>query len=155
MSHSCKFPYWDVSVRERGHQSFWEASLFSKPAVTQWFHIQRLSPEDKGGLPYIPFRSGYRNGGTVCPTHGHILFHWPFKPLVKGDPSLVLPQVLLDIPQIFFFFVSLLHSISHYPSLSLIISPPPHCLPATFPLLMLRPTSHSKSIVLIIVFVFP
>jgi hypothetical protein len=25
-------------------------------------HIQRLSPENKGGLLYIPFREGYRNG---------------------------------------------------------------------------------------------
>jgi hypothetical protein len=37
--------------------------LLSKPAVTQWTRVQRLSPQNKGGLPYIPFRAGYRNKG--------------------------------------------------------------------------------------------
>jgi hypothetical protein len=27
--------------------------------------VQRLSPENKGGVPYKPFRAGYRNGGVV------------------------------------------------------------------------------------------
>jgi hypothetical protein len=49
--------------RLRGHQSFGEASLLSKLAVTQQTHVQRLSTENKGGLPFIPFREGYRNGG--------------------------------------------------------------------------------------------
>jgi hypothetical protein len=49
--------------RLRGHQSLQEASLLSKPAATQRTQVQRLSPENKGGLPYITFRAGYRNGG--------------------------------------------------------------------------------------------
>jgi hypothetical protein len=48
---------------EIGRQSFQGASLFSKPTATQWTCFQRLSPENKGGLPYIPFREGYRNVG--------------------------------------------------------------------------------------------
>jgi hypothetical protein len=40
--------------RLRGQQSFWEAGLLSKPAVTQRTHVQRPSPENKGGFPYIP-----------------------------------------------------------------------------------------------------
>jgi hypothetical protein len=49
--------------------------------VTQWTRVQRLSPENKGGFPYMPFRTGSRNGvcvrysipemvcvwGTACP----------------------------------------------------------------------------------------
>jgi hypothetical protein len=49
----------------RGHQSFQEASLLSKLAVTQQTHGQRLSPKNKGGFPYISFRAGYRNGWGV------------------------------------------------------------------------------------------
>jgi hypothetical protein len=49
--------------RLRGHQSFQEASLLSKPAATQWIHIPRLIPENKGGFPYTPVKAGYRNGG--------------------------------------------------------------------------------------------
>jgi hypothetical protein len=40
-------------------------SMFiSMLAATQWTHVQRLSPENKGDLPYIPFRAGYRNVGV-------------------------------------------------------------------------------------------
>jgi hypothetical protein len=38
----------------------------------------KAEPPEQRGLPYIPFRAGYRNGGTACPIHGHIVFHWPF-----------------------------------------------------------------------------
>jgi hypothetical protein len=48
--------------RLRGHQSFQEASLLSKLAGTQRTHFQRLSSENKGDFPYVPFRAGYRNG---------------------------------------------------------------------------------------------
>jgi hypothetical protein len=127
----------DRSDREMGHQSFQEASLLSRLAGTQQIHIQRLSPKKKGGFPYIPFRVGYRNGGySLSNTWLHTTSlailtsrsRWPFSGLTPGD-----------IPQIHFFSVSLLHS------LSLIISLPPSCLPATFPPLMLRPTSRSKA----------
>jgi hypothetical protein len=30
-------------------------------AVAQWIHIQRLSPENKGALPYISLQAGYRS----------------------------------------------------------------------------------------------
>jgi hypothetical protein len=60
------------SDREMGHQSLREASLLSRPAATQQTQVQRLSPEDKGGFPYISFRAGYRKGGTACPINGHI-----------------------------------------------------------------------------------
>jgi hypothetical protein len=33
----------------------------SVPAAAQWIHIQRLSPENKGTLPYIALQTGYRN----------------------------------------------------------------------------------------------
>jgi hypothetical protein len=52
-----------VRQRQRGHQSFWETSLLSKPAATQQTQVQRLSPENKGGFSYVLFRAGYRNGG--------------------------------------------------------------------------------------------
>jgi hypothetical protein len=51
--------------RLREHQSFKEASLLSKPAVTQWTDVQRLRSKNTGGLPYIPFTAGYRNGGRL------------------------------------------------------------------------------------------
>jgi hypothetical protein len=62
--------------RLREHQSFQEASLLSKPAATQQTPVQRLSPENKGGFPYIPFSAGYRmeGGGTACPIHkSHVI----------------------------------------------------------------------------------
>jgi hypothetical protein len=31
------------------------------PAVAQWIHIQKLSPENKEVLPYIPLQAGYRS----------------------------------------------------------------------------------------------
>jgi hypothetical protein len=49
--------------RLRGHQRFWEVSLLSKLAATQWTQVQKLSPKNKGGFPYIPFRASYRNEG--------------------------------------------------------------------------------------------
>jgi hypothetical protein len=50
--------------RLRGHHSFWEASLLSKPAATQQTHVQRLSIKNKGSFSYIPFRASYRNEGV-------------------------------------------------------------------------------------------
>jgi hypothetical protein len=49
----------------RGHQSFQEASVLSKLAVTQWTQVQSLSTKSKGGCPFIPLREGYRNGGGI------------------------------------------------------------------------------------------
>jgi predicted lipoprotein with Yx(FWY)xxD motif len=53
--------------RDWGHQSFREASFLGRPAVTWWTWVQRLSPKNKAGLPYIPFRAGYRNGVQLVP----------------------------------------------------------------------------------------
>jgi hypothetical protein len=50
-------------LRLRGHQSFCEAILLSKPKATQQTHVQRLSLENKGDFPYILFSASYRNGG--------------------------------------------------------------------------------------------
>jgi hypothetical protein len=62
-----------MAQAETGHQSFWEAHLLSKPAVTQWTLVQRLSPENKGGLPNVTFRTGYINrGSTACPIQSHM-----------------------------------------------------------------------------------
>jgi hypothetical protein len=38
------------------------SKFINKPAATQQTHVQRLSPKNKGGFPYLPFRAGYRNG---------------------------------------------------------------------------------------------
>jgi hypothetical protein len=51
--------------RLRGRQNFQEASSFIKPTAAQQTQVQRLNPKNKGSFPYIPFKSGYRNGGWV------------------------------------------------------------------------------------------
>jgi hypothetical protein len=51
----------DIKIRKWGTKSFWEAMFISMPAVPQQIHIQRLNPENKGALPYIPFPAGYRS----------------------------------------------------------------------------------------------
>jgi hypothetical protein len=131
-----------------GQQSFGEESLLSKLVLTQWTGVERLSHEKKGSFSYIPFWAGYRRGGAACPIHGHILLHWLFQPLERGDPSLVSPQMLVDIPQILFYcccFTAVL-IIYHYLPHCLSFFPFSPCLPATCPPLVLRPTSGSKSI---------
>jgi hypothetical protein len=70
-----------MSLAVLGHQSFQETRLLSKLAPTQRTHVQRLSTENKGGFPYIPFRAGYRSGGggwNSLSQHNHMLFHWLF-----------------------------------------------------------------------------
>jgi hypothetical protein len=67
-----------MAQRQRRHQSYWEASLLSELAATQQIWLQRLSPQNKGGFPYILFRAGYRNwggGDTVCFIHNQMSFH--------------------------------------------------------------------------------
>jgi hypothetical protein len=45
----------------------WDSEAISRkqrfivPARTQWTHVQRLSPENKGVSPYITLQAGYRN----------------------------------------------------------------------------------------------
>jgi hypothetical protein len=103
----------DGSNRETGCQSFREATLLSRQSATQLIHIPRLSPKNKGGLPYIPFRAGYWNGGySLSHTRSHTIslatltsvVRWPFSGLTPGD-----------IPQICFFKLLLLfHPCTHY-----------------------------------------
>jgi hypothetical protein len=44
----------------------WDTKAFQKAifiivlAVAQQIHIQRLSPKNKGALPYIPLQAGYK-----------------------------------------------------------------------------------------------
>jgi hypothetical protein len=35
----------------------------------------KAEPREQRRLPYVPLRAGYRNGGTACPIHSHLL-HW-------------------------------------------------------------------------------
>jgi hypothetical protein len=98
--------------------------------VPQWTQLQRLNPENKGGLPSIPFRAGYRNGGySLSHTWSHAIsltiltsgVRWHFSGLTPGD-----------IPQIWVFFVLLLHSLSLIVSLIVshyLSSPSPVFLP--------------------------
>jgi hypothetical protein len=119
--------------------------------VTPWTRVQRLSPKNKGGLLYISLRAGYRNAGTAYLTHGHVLFHWLFNLWGKVTLHWSHPRCYLT----FLNFVLLLHSLSLINSL--IVShylPSPTCLPAAFPPLMLRPSSRSKSFILIWGFIF-
>jgi phage shock protein PspC (stress-responsive transcriptional regulator) len=59
---------------QKGHQSYQEASLLGRPAAAQQTWVQRLSPENKGALPYIQFRAGYRNGGVQLVPYIIMLF---------------------------------------------------------------------------------
>jgi hypothetical protein len=95
--------------------------------VTQWIHIQSLSPENKGGFPYIPFRADYRNRGySLSHTWSHTISfailtsgaRWPFSGLTPHD-----------ISQIQFF---LSQCCTHY-------LPSPPCFPVIFPPLMPEP----------------
>jgi hypothetical protein len=53
-------------TKKQGNETpklFWEAMFISMLAETQKIHIQRLRPEKKGVLPYIPFQAKYRSEG--------------------------------------------------------------------------------------------
>jgi hypothetical protein len=52
-------------LREMGHQSLQEASLLSKLAVTQWTLVQRVSPGNKDGFPYLLFRVSQFGGYSL------------------------------------------------------------------------------------------
>jgi hypothetical protein len=52
---------WDSQAGKQDTKTFWEAMFTGMTAATQWIHIQRLSPEHKGALPYIPLQADYRN----------------------------------------------------------------------------------------------
>jgi hypothetical protein len=90
--------------RLRGHQSFQERSLLNKLVVTPKIQVQRLSPEKKGGFPYVPLRAGYRNGGVQLVPYiikCHFIGHFN----LWGEVTLLWSPG--NIPQLWFFFVSL------------------------------------------------
>jgi hypothetical protein len=43
----------DIQTGKQNTKAFGEAIFISMPAATQQIHLQRLSPENKGTLPYI------------------------------------------------------------------------------------------------------
>jgi hypothetical protein len=122
--------------RQRGHQSFQEASLLNMPAAPQRTRIQRLSPKNKGGFPYILFRAGYRNGAVRLVPHVITRYFTGCFDL-WGEVTFCGFQITFSNSSLSLFPCS-----SHH-------LPSPPCLPATFPPLMLRLTSGSQSIFLL------
>jgi hypothetical protein len=51
----------DIQAAKRDTRAFQEAMFIGMLAVTQWIHIQSLSPENKEALPYVPLQADYRN----------------------------------------------------------------------------------------------
>jgi hypothetical protein len=106
VTHACNPVVGGLRQRPRGHQSFGEARILSKPAATQQTRVERLSTENKGGFPYIPFSAGYRNGVgglqlvpyiTTCYFTGYFNL-W-------GEGTLLWSPDY--IPQLWFSFISL------------------------------------------------
>jgi hypothetical protein len=66
-------------LRQRDRARKLSGSKFIKQASSnsEDLRLNAAEPQEQMDLPYIPFRAGYRNGGTACPIHGHMLFHWP------------------------------------------------------------------------------
>jgi hypothetical protein len=95
---------WGLRQRQRGYQNLQEASLLSKPAVTQQTQVQSLSLESKGGFPYIPFRAGYRNERLQLVLYIITCYFIGFFNLWGKVTLLWSPG---NIPQLWFFFVSL------------------------------------------------
>jgi hypothetical protein len=103
--------------------------------MTQRIHIQKLSPKNKEGLPYIPLRQGFRN--RVCSlshTWSRVIslaiftsgVSWHFPGLALGATWYFSNPVILFVC-LFVYFCT--HCLSLSPSLSLIVypSPPPSC----------------------------
>jgi hypothetical protein len=88
-------------------KAFQEAIFISVLAVDQWIPIQRLSPENKGALPYIPLQAGYKSkkkGLTHIWLYTFLLATFPFLTFVtflmftisKFDlPAMLFPSSLL------------------------------------------------------------
>jgi hypothetical protein len=47
------------SIRETGHKGYLGSSTYSMLPAAQQIPIQRLNPENKGALPYIPLQAVY------------------------------------------------------------------------------------------------
>jgi hypothetical protein len=102
----------DGSDREMRHQSFQEASLLIRPAMTQWICIQRLTPKNKRGLLYIPFRAGCRNGEySLSHTCSHSL---SLAILILGEVTLLWSHPRCYILFLKIIFFSLFHGYNHY-----------------------------------------
>jgi hypothetical protein len=52
---------WDIQAGKWDTKALQEATFINTPAGAQRIPIQRLSPENKGALPYIPWQAGYRS----------------------------------------------------------------------------------------------
>jgi hypothetical protein len=51
----------DIRAGNLDNEAFRKALFISVPAAAQRTPIQRLSPKNKGALPYIPLQAGYRS----------------------------------------------------------------------------------------------
>jgi hypothetical protein len=126
----------DGSDRETGHQKFWEASLLSRPAATQWIQIQRLSLKSRRGFPYIPWSRLQISGGEVQLIQFMVTYYFIGHFNLWGEVTLLWshPRCYVTFLKSVFacLFVSLLHSLSLIISFIVFIkslhSP---CLPAT------------------------
>jgi hypothetical protein len=52
---------WDIQAGKWDTKAFQESMFISMTAAAQQIHIQRLSPDNKGALPYIHLQADYRN----------------------------------------------------------------------------------------------
>jgi hypothetical protein len=52
---------WDIQAGNQVTNAFQEAVFISMSIASQQIKIQRLSPENKEALPYIPLQAGYRS----------------------------------------------------------------------------------------------
>jgi hypothetical protein len=88
---------------ERG-PTFSGSKFIKQAAATQQTQVQRLSPENKGGFPYIPFSAGYRNGGMQLVPY-IITCHFIGHSNLWGEMTLLWSPG--NILQLWFFFASL------------------------------------------------
>jgi hypothetical protein len=79
----------DVQAGNQDTRAFQEAVFIRMPAVAQQIPIQRLSPEDKVVLPYIPLQAAYRSKKQSLT---HI---WLYVSLLATSPS-----ALCDLPHV-------------------------------------------------------
>jgi hypothetical protein len=52
---------WASQTETQNTEVFQGTIFISMLTAAQEIHIQRLSPKNKGGSPYIPLQAGYRN----------------------------------------------------------------------------------------------
>jgi hypothetical protein len=98
--------YGNLEQRHRTLRQFSRKQCFIVPAQTQWTRVQRLSPEIKGGSPYIPLQAGYRSKNL---SWIHIRLHVTlFAPSPPPPPAVLVT---------FFMFQFFKFSLSALPSL--------------------------------------